>query len=89
MKATLLDLFTSKKFLAAMTAIIVYAAGRLGLNIDPTVLDHIWQALLIYVGAQGVADLGKGAAQVTAAAGAAPAASTAAKAVSGTIGGTS
>lgn len=68
MKQTLLDLLTSKKFLAAATAIIVYLAGRFGWNVDPTVLDHIWQALLVYVGAQGVADLGKSAALVRAAA---------------------
>lgn len=64
MKQTLIDLFTSKKFLAALTAIIVYAAGRFGFDVDTVALDHIWQALLVYVGAQGIADVGKGAAQV-------------------------
>lgn len=61
-KQTLLDLFTSKKFLVALTAIIVYVGGRFGFHIDPTALDRIWQALLVYVGAQGIADLGKSAA---------------------------
>jgi hypothetical protein len=68
MKQTLIDLFTSKKFIAAVTAIIVYVAGRIGFDVDTATLDHIWQALLVYVGAQGLADLGKSAAQVSAAA---------------------
>lgn len=69
MKQALLDLFTSKKFLAALTAILVYVAGRVGFDIDPSTLDHIFAALLVYVGAQGVADHGKSAAEVAAAAG--------------------
>lgn len=64
MKQTLIDLITSKKFIAAISAIVIYVGGRFGTTIDPTVLDHIWQALLVYVGAQGIADIGKGAAQV-------------------------
>ena len=71
MKQTLIDLFTSKKFLATLTALVVYVAGRFGLNIDPARLDPVWQILLVYVGAQGVADLGKSSAKVTAAADAA------------------
>lgn len=66
MKSTLLELVTSKKFLAAITAIVVYVAGRFGLALDPAALDHIFAALLVYVGAQGVADAGKSAAQIKA-----------------------
>jgi hypothetical protein len=62
MKQTLIDLFTSKKFLAALTAIAVYVGGRFGFHVDPAALDRIWQALLVYVGAQGLADIGKSAA---------------------------
>jgi len=75
MKSVLTDLFTSKKFLAALTAIIVYIAGRFGFDVDTAVLDRIYAALLVYIGAQGIADSGKSAAQVTAAAAAAAAAS--------------
>jgi hypothetical protein len=78
MKNALLDLFTSKKFLAALTAIIVYIAGRFGFDVDTSVLDRIFAALLVYIGAQGIADNGKSAAQVAAAASARPAPSTAA-----------
>jgi hypothetical protein len=66
MKDTLRDLLTSKKFLAALTAIVVYIAGRFGFDVDTTVLDHIFTALLVYTGAQGVADMGKPAALATA-----------------------
>ena len=66
MKKALLDLVTSKKFLTALTAIIVYVAGRSGFDVDTAVLDRIYAALLVYVGAQGIADNGKSAAQVAA-----------------------
>lgn len=68
MKQTLVDLFTSKKFLAALTAVVVYVAGRFGFDVDAAVLDRVFQALLVYVGAQGIADAGKSAALVRAAA---------------------
>jgi len=61
MKATAIELLTSKKFLAALAAIIVYVAGHFGLKIQPEALDPIWQVLVVYVGAQGLADIGKGA----------------------------
>lgn len=64
MKSTLLDLFASKKFLAAVTASVIYVAGRLGFDVDTAVLDHIFAAFLVYVGAQAVADHGKSAAEV-------------------------
>jgi len=66
MKATLIDLFTSKKFLAALSAIAIYLAGRFGCALDPAALDRIFAALLVYVGAQGVADVGKSAAAINA-----------------------
>jgi hypothetical protein len=66
MKTVLLDLFTSKKFLTALSAVIIWAGGRFGFDVDPETLDRIFMALLVYVGAQGVADAGKSAAQVKA-----------------------
>jgi hypothetical protein len=68
MKNALLDLVTSKKFLTALTAIIVYVAGRFGFDVDTAVLDRIFAALLVYIGAQGIADNGKSAALITTAA---------------------
>jgi hypothetical protein len=66
MKTVMLDLITSKKFLAAIAAAIIWAGGRLGFDIDPMLLDRFFVALLLFVGAQGVADMGKGAAKVNA-----------------------
>lgn len=60
------ELLSSKKFLAMLSAIVVYVVGRVGLDISPEALAPVWQAILVFVGAQGVADLGKGAAQVRA-----------------------
>jgi hypothetical protein len=68
MKSALIDLFTSKKFLAAIAAIVIYVSGRFGFDVDPAALDRIFAALLVYIGAQGVADHGKSAALVVAAA---------------------
>lgn len=88
MKSTLLELVTSKKFLAAVTATIVVIAGRYGFDVDTAVLDRIYAALLVYVGAQGAADVGKSAAQVravTATAGIEPEASAALKRIAATI----
>jgi hypothetical protein len=65
MKNALLELITSKKFLAALTAVIVYLAGRFGFNVDTAILDRIYAALLVYIGAQGIADNGKSAAQIS------------------------
>jgi hypothetical protein len=63
-KQALIDLFTSKKFLAALAAIVVYVAGRFGFDVDPASLDRIFTALMVYVGAQGIADHGKSAAEI-------------------------
>jgi hypothetical protein len=64
MKNTILGLVTSKKFLAAVTAMVVYVAGRFGFDVDPATLDRIYLALLAFVGAQGIADSGKEAAKI-------------------------
>ena len=66
MKQALLELLESKKFLVAVGSIIIYGVGKLGLHLDPDLVDKIVTALLVYVGAQGVADIGKPAALVTA-----------------------
>ena len=62
---TLLTMVNSKKFIAAIVAVIVYLAGTL-LGADKATIDHIYQAMLVYVGAQSIADAGKSAAQIRA-----------------------
>lgn len=70
LSATLGDLLASKKFLATLAAGLVAwtapIAQRLGLHVDQDTLDRAFLALLAYVGAQGLADFGKGATQVNA-----------------------
>lgn len=58
------DLLSSKKFVAMLVAIAVFVAGRFGLDVDPATLDHVFAAILVYVGAQGIADNGKSAALI-------------------------
>jgi hypothetical protein len=58
------DMVTSKKFIASILAILVYIAGRFGFDLDSDTVDRIFAALLVYVGAQGVADSGKSAALI-------------------------
>jgi uncharacterized membrane protein len=64
------ELVTSKKFLASVAAALVALvdplARSLGITVDSAALDRLFLALLAYTGAQGVADFGKGAAQVSA-----------------------
>lgn len=62
------EFFKSKKFWTSVIATIVYGVGHQFPNVDPAVLDHVYWALLAYVGAQGVADVGKSAAQIKASA---------------------
>lgn len=64
MKNVLLELISSKKFLVAVSAVIVWIGGRFGLQIDTDTLDRIFAALLVYIGAQGIADNGKSAARI-------------------------
>ena len=71
LRAALGELLHSKKFLAAAFAALVAVAAplarQLGIELDADSLDRIFMVILAYVGVQGVADLGKGSAQVAAA----------------------
>jgi hypothetical protein len=67
-------LLSQKKFIAALIAGAAWAAGRIGWNIDPAQMTAAITPLLAYIIAQGVADHGKGAAEVKAEADAAAAA---------------
>lgn len=84
-QAALDELVRSKKFLtaaaAAFVAVVAPLAQRLGIQLDVVALDRLFVGLLAYVGIQGVADFGKGAAQVSALAAKAGALPDAARAV--------
>jgi hypothetical protein len=61
------EMLSSKKAIAMIIAGAVWAAGRLGWHVDSSEMTAAISPLLTYILAQGVADFGKGAAQVKAA----------------------
>ena len=71
MKKALAALFSSKKFLVMITAIVAYILARVGWDVDPGKIDSLLGVVAVYLGAQGIADHGKEAALVTAASAAA------------------
>lgn len=60
MWSTVKELLKSKKFLVALVALVVWVAGRAGLDLDREELLGAVTPLWTYVLAQGVADHGKG-----------------------------
>lgn len=59
MKAVLKELLSSKKFVTAMIAVIVWLVGRLGLHVDAETLAGAITPLLVFIAGQSVADHGK------------------------------
>ena len=58
------DLFQSKKALAAMAAVIVGLAAKLGFDISTDEILPILSPLMAYIVGQGIADHGKERAKV-------------------------
>lgn len=67
MNAAMKEMLTSKKFLAALIAMVAYVAAHFGLQIDQTEAAAMLAPLLAYIVGQGFADTGKSAAVITAA----------------------
>ncbi len=65
---TIKEMLKSKKALMALISVAVWLGGKLGLHMDTTELLGVVTPLWTYVLAQGVADHGKEAAKITAAA---------------------
>lgn len=59
-------LFSSKKFIAAIVGVLVGAGARYGLHLDPADVALILSPIISYIIGQGLADLGTGAAKITA-----------------------
>jgi hypothetical protein len=64
---TLKDLFSSKKFLVLLSALIVYVASRFGFDVKAETADKMLALVGVYLLGQGIADHGKGAVQIAAA----------------------
>jgi hypothetical protein len=65
MKDTIKTLLTSKKFLVALAAALVWILGRFGLDLDKEELLGAVTPLWAYVLGQGIADHGKEAAKAS------------------------
>lgn len=65
MKKAVAELFSSKKFLVMITAILAYALARVGWDVDPKQIDTIMQVVAGYLVGQGIADHGKEAAKIS------------------------
>jgi len=62
------ELFSSKKFVVMLAAMIVAVASKAGLALNPDLINQILALAGVFILGQGVADHGKEAAKVSAAA---------------------
>lgn len=63
---TIKALLSSKKFIAALIAALVWLGGKVGLHVDSETMAGIVGPIVAYVLGQGIADHGKEAAQIAA-----------------------
>ena len=59
MRKLVVDMVTSKKFVAAVAGVIVGFAGRVGLDLPMEEVETLLYPILAYILGQGAADLGK------------------------------
>ena len=64
MKQALKDMFASKKFLVAITAVLVSVGAKVGLNVANDVLLPVVVLVASYIVGQGIADAGKEKAKI-------------------------
>lgn len=57
-------LLGSKKFVVMVGGLIITLAAKYKLNLDPDAVNKIVEVLMVWLGAQGLADWGKSAAAV-------------------------
>lgn len=66
MKKTLAELFSSKKFIVAVAAVVAYVISRAGFDVSQDEAEKVLLFVGVLIGAQGAADFGKAAALATA-----------------------
>ena len=59
MKALLIEIFTSKKALAAIAGVIIVVLNRMSIHLDNETMNQILALIASYIVGQGVADIGK------------------------------
>ncbi len=64
MKQAFKDMFASKKFLVAITAVLVSVGAKVGLNVANDVLLPVVVLVASYIVGQGIADAGKEKAKI-------------------------
>lgn len=64
MNETWSQIVTSKKFIAAIATLLVTLISKIGFNADPETVGLIISPLIVYIAAQGAADLGKEKARI-------------------------
>ncbi|NRB12202.1 MAG: hypothetical protein HRU44_03105 [Candidatus Thalassarchaeum sp.] len=64
MKQAFKDMFASKKFLVAITAVLVSVGAKVGLNVGNDVLLPVVVLVASYIVGQGIADAGKEKAKI-------------------------
>lgn len=65
-KGLILGLLGSKKFIVLVSGLIVTGIAKYKINLDPLMVQGMLAALVAYLLGQGIADSGKGAAEVAA-----------------------
>lgn len=58
------EMLQSKKFLAMVVGMLFTLLGKVGLNVDAATQEQVLNLVMVYIGAQGVADAGQGFARV-------------------------
>lgn len=58
------ELLASKKFKMAVAGVIVAVAAKFGLDLDTQAILVVLAPILVFIGAQGVADMGKEKAKI-------------------------
>ena len=64
MKQAFKDMFASKKFLVAITAVLISDGAKVGLNVANDVLLPVVVLVASYIVGQGIADAGKEKAKI-------------------------
>lgn len=63
-KSSLAVMLASKKFRALISGLVLVVLAKFGLDADQQFQDTIAELIMVYIGAQGIADAGQGFAHV-------------------------
>lgn len=63
-KSPLGEMMRSKKFLAMLAGLLFSLLAKVGVDVSAETQEHVLNLVMVYIGAQGVADAGQGFARV-------------------------